>query len=167
VLHSIAEIEIKTHRKVALELLTRPTARLLWQPNLERAVLMEGEAGKTGAVTALSFRRGENIQRTLETVIRVDPRSSLHLAQITGNDEYHLHYGFYSVHPGYLTIKLTIDFKPGSTLGTMRSFFDKKIKTLAAEQLNILNEYVTQQNFKRRIRRTKRKTNTSALRETS
>ena len=166
-LQSIAELEIKTHRKVALELLTRPTARLLWQPNLERAALMEGEAGKTGAVTALAFRRGENMQRTIETVVRVDPRSSLHLAQVTGEDEYHFHYGFYSVHPGYLTIRLTIEFKPSSTLGTMRGLFDKKMKTLAAEQLNVLNEFVIQQNFKRKIRRAKRKANFAASRETS
>lgn len=164
-LHSTAEIEIKTHRKVAFELLTRPTARLLWQPDLERAVLMEGEAGKIGAVTALAFRRGDTLQRSIETIVRTDPRSNLHTALVVGDDEYHFHYGFFSVRPNYLTITLTIEFKPGSALGNLRGLFDKKLKTLAAEHLNTLHEYVIQQNFKRRIRRAKRKARIAAISE--
>lgn len=156
-LQSSAQIEIKTHRKVALELLTRPTARMLWQPDLERAILMEGEVGQTGAVTALVFNTGESTRRTIETIVSVDPRSALHVVQVVGDDEYHLHYGFFSVRRGYLKVNLTIEFKPGTTLGTLRSYFDKKVNTLADEQLNVLSEFIIQQNFKRKIRSAKRK----------
>ncbi len=161
-LHSSAEIEIKTHRKVAFELLTRPTARMLWHPDLERAVLMKGEAGRAGASTALVFRSGDSQRRTLETVLSADPRSSLHVVQTTGSDELHLHYGFFSIRPGYLKISLTAEFKPGSALDVMRGFFDKKFKSLAEEQLSVLNEYVTQQNLKRKVKRAKRKASESA-----
>lgn len=156
-LQSSAEIEIKTHRKVALELLTRPTARMLWQPDLERAILMEGEVGQVGAVTALVFNSGESTRRTIENIVSVDPRSALHVVQSAGDDEYHLHYGFYSVRRGYLKVSLTIEFKPGSALGTLRGYFNKKIDTLADEQLEVLNEFIVQQNFKRKIRRERRK----------
>ena len=157
VLQSSAEIEIKTHRKVALELLTRPTARMLWQPDLERAILMEGEVGQVGAVTALVFSSGESTRRSVETIASIDPRTSLHVVQSVGDDEYHLYYGFCSVRRGYLRVSLTIEFKPGGTLGTLRGYFDKKVKTLADEQLNVLNEFIIQQNFKRKIRSAKRK----------
>lgn len=156
-LQSSAEIEIKTHRKVALELLTRPSARMLWQPDLERAILMEGEISQVGAVTALVFNSGESTRRSIETILSIDPRSALHTVQAVGGDEYHFYYGFCSVRRGYLKVSLTIEFKPGSTLGTLRSYFDKKINTLADEQLTVLNEFIIQQNFKRKIRRAKRK----------
>ena len=156
-LQSSAEIEIKTHRKVVLELLTRPSARMLWQPDLERAILMEGEIAQVGAVTALVSHSSENSSRSVETIVSIDPRSALHVVQSVGDDEFHLHYGFYSVRRGYLKVSLTIEFKPGSTLGSLRGYFDKKIKTLADERLTVLNEFVIQQNFKRKIRSAKRK----------
>lgn len=156
-LQSSAELEVKTHCKVVLELLTRPSARLLWQPDLERAILMEGDVGQVGAVTAMVFNSGESARRTVETIVSIDARSALHVVQAVDGDEYHLYYGFCSVRRGYLKVSLTIEFKPGSTLGTLRSYFDKKINTLAEEQLNALNEFIIQQNFKRKIRRAKRK----------
>lgn len=161
-LYSSAELEIKTHRKVAMELLTRPTARLLWQPDLERAILMEGEAGQTGAVTAMVFGTGTKQRRVIETILRVDPHSSLHLVQVSDTDEYRLHYGFINVRPGYIKVSLTIEIKPSSALDTMKGLFDKKLKTLAAEHLQVLNEYVIQRNFRRKIRRARRRAATES-----
>jgi len=144
---------MKTHRKVALELLTRPRARLRWQKGLERAVLIEGEAGETGAVTALAFNLEGNARRTIETVVRSDQRTSLHVAQVTGEDTFHLYYGFISVRKGYIRVSLNIEFAPGSSLGFMKGFFDKKMKTLATEHLDELKMYVDNRNVKRKIRR--------------
>lgn len=161
-LQSSAEITLKTHRKVAFELLTRPAARLLWQRGLDRAVLMEGEAGHAGAVTALSFRRGRQTHRMIETVLSADSRSALHVQQQLGEDLYTLHYGFFSLRPGQLRLVLTVEFKPGSAVDALRGYFDKKLKTLAAERLQELGDYIDEQNHKRRARRARRRARTAA-----
>jgi len=157
VLQSNAEIEFKTHRKVVLELLTRPAARLLWQPNLESAKLRRGEAGQVGALTSLRFNSDGRTRRVEESILSMDPHSSLHVMQLSGGDEYHFYYGFYNLRPGYLKTTLTIEFNPGSALGSLRGYFNKKIDSLADEQLNLLNEFVIEQNSKRKERRIRRK----------
>ncbi len=156
-LQSSARIELKAHHKVALELLTRPSARLLWQRKLSRAVLLEGDAGYAGAITALLFDEGKDQRRVLETLIDSDRASQLHVSQTVGEDELHWHYTLERARPGYISINLRIELKASSTLGSMRSLFDKRLKSMAAEHLAELDEYIIQQNFKRKIRRAKRR----------
>ncbi len=156
-LQSTASIDIKSHKKVAFELLTRPAARLIWQRRLQRAVLLEGDAGCVGAITALLFDEGPEQRRLLETILETDRNSQLHVFQVIGEDELHWHYRFENKRKGYVSLRLRIELIAGSTLGTMRGMFDKRLKSMATDHLAELNEYVEQQNFRRKARRAKRR----------